>query len=236
MPTCLLSHLTAVKIPLFLFLLYYPWGALCEAWVIIVQVFRVRKQSLSHTHARAHTSTGVHTLKLVARLQLDTGALVFCQPQGKLAECSGEGEQRRAMLLTWQPSHHTKRVMSTDSTEICGILQRLHPLFISVHIIRTKARCNIITIKTCNLEPDNYLLFIYLFICWFVDSLSSQLIEWFFPAHFSCHYLLSLPAFLHIFPIIIFGFVIPKDAPVSPLEQIPVARRTVGITKCWPWF
>lgn len=120
----------------------------------------------------------MHTLKLVARLQLDTGALVFCQPQGKLAECSGEGEQRRAMLLTWQPSHHTKRVMSTDSTEICGILQRLHPLFISVHIIRTKARCNIITIKTYNLEPDNYLLFIYLFICWFVDSLSSQLIEW----------------------------------------------------------
>lgn len=118
------------------------------------------------------TCTDVHTLKLVARLQLDTGALVFCQPQGKLAECSGEGEQRRAMLLTWQPSHHTKQVMSTDSTEICGILQRLHPLFISVHIIRTKARCNIITTKTYNLDPDNCLWFFLFYFISFASLLT----------------------------------------------------------------
>lgn len=114
------------------------------------------------------TRTDVNTLKLVARLQLDTGALVFCQPQGKLAECSGEGEQRRAMLLTWQPSHHTKQVMSTDSTEICGILRRLHPLFISLHIIRTKARCNIITTKTYNLDHKivcGFFLVLFYFFC-----------------------------------------------------------------------
>lgn len=29
-----------------------------------------------------------------------------------------EGEQRRAMLLTWQPSRHAKRVMRADSAEI----------------------------------------------------------------------------------------------------------------------
>lgn len=116
----------------------------------------------THTHAHVCTRADVNTLKLVARLQLDTGALVFCQPQGKLAECSGEGEQRRAMLLTWQPSHHTKQVMSTDSTEICGILRRLHPLFISLHIIRTKARCNIITTKTYNLD-QNIFCFVFFF-------------------------------------------------------------------------
>lgn len=79
-----------------------------------------------------------------------------------------------------------------------------------------------------NLDPDNYLwgFFFFFFFASMFTRCSHTVINrmgFFFSTHFSCQFLLSLPAFLHIFPLIIFGFVIPKDAPVSPREQIPVA-------------
>lgn len=110
------------------------------------------ENNLTHTHKRAHRRA--HS-QAGGKVTAGHGGTRILPTPGKLAERSGEGEQRRAMLLTWQPSHHTKRVMSTDSAEICGILRRLHLLFISVHIIRTEARCNIITTKT----------YIYIILC-----------------------------------------------------------------------
>lgn len=122
-------------------------------------LFKSLELENNHTHTRSGTRARTHT-SWWQGYSWTGGALVFCQPQGKLAECSGEGEQRRAMLLTWQPSHHTKRVMSTDSSEICGRQERLHPLFISVHIIGTKVRCNILTTKKSKSNQDDYL-----FVC-----------------------------------------------------------------------
>lgn len=40
----------------------------------------------------------------------------YCADPGE--KRGAEGEQRRAMLLTWQPSRHAKRVMRADSAEI----------------------------------------------------------------------------------------------------------------------
>ena len=139
MPACLLSHLTAVKTPLGIFI-SAVLSPRCTLRALSHHCSSLPSQkTITQARARACARWRVHTLQLVARLQLDAGALGFCQPQGKLAECSAEGDQRGAVLLTWQPSHHTEGAMCTDSTEICAILRTLRALFISVHIMKTKA-------------------------------------------------------------------------------------------------
>lgn len=64
-----------------------------------------------------HTHTHTSAAGLVARLQpvMEDGSSYCADPGEKRG---AEGEQRRAMLLTWQPSRHAKRVMRADSTEI----------------------------------------------------------------------------------------------------------------------
>lgn len=64
-----------------------------------------------------HTHTHTSAAGLVARLQpvMEDGSSYCADPGEKRG---AEGEQRRAMLLTWQPSRHAKRVMRADSAEI----------------------------------------------------------------------------------------------------------------------
>lgn len=107
-PACLLSHLSAVKNPLVIFISTVFPPEVCSVW-LESSLFKSLELGGGGVHAHTHTRAGGKVTASQRR-----GYSYCANPR----ENSGEGEQRCAMLLTWQPSRHAKRVMRTDSTEI----------------------------------------------------------------------------------------------------------------------
>lgn len=112
-PACLLSHLSAVKNPLVIFISTVFPPEVCSVW-LESSLFKSLELGVGGWGAEcAHTHTHTRAGGKVTASQR-RGDSYCANPR----ENSGEGEQRCAMLLTWQPSRHAKRVMRTDSTEI----------------------------------------------------------------------------------------------------------------------